>query len=385
MTLSLTSAEQARFAATARALLSPLDQPRLDEWRAQVLEHLTELLEADAGGFILEAPGEARYTLWNLPDEFGREYFDGGWEAETSRELMREMGGGVWSTRLFGERLGLQMPDGFYRTDEYQGFYSRYGIRDAIGFMALPDPPRFARGRSREATAPPALAEAMLTCFRHVFGTEYFGERGLELLRLLLPALEAGVTTRMRLAGKQLALEALFDTAPYGVVVYGLGERRPLYRNAVFASMLDEDPECRRLRATIGAVVLSLSSLIRSGSGIGTNGLGSVTREMRTLRGRYRLRLGLIGEGLFASRRTVVATVERLRPSRPSTRALRDRWNLTPQEVRVARLLVRGWTNRRIAAAMHLSTATTRHYTETLFLKLGVHSRAEATSKILLT
>lgn len=381
MTLTLTSAEQARFTATARALLSPLDLPALDDWRASVLESLASLVNADSGGFILDAPGEMPYTLHNLPDSFGQEYFEQGWDREVSRGLMRELGGGVWSTRLVGERLGLDMPEGFYRSEEYRGFYGRYGIRDSIGFTAIADQGYVA---TRRDGSQPALREGLLTCFHHVYGTEYFGERGVELLRLLVPALEAGITTRLRLAGRQRALEAAFEASPYGIGVYGAGRRRPQYRNRAMVQLLEEEPERRRLRAAVQAAVGSLAR-VAAGEGPVTGGLDGTSRQVRTTRARYQLRLSLIGEGLFTPRPAIMATLERLPPD-PHTlspRLLRERWQLTPQEARVAVLLARGRTNRQIAAAMKLSPATTRHYTEALFLKLDVHSRAQATAKIL--
>lgn len=381
MRLTLMSAEQARFAATARALLSPLDLPSVHAWRARVLAELGALLEADAGGFILESPGEPPYTLRNLPDAFAREYLESVAESERSRALIRELGGGIWSTRLLGERSGIRMPAGWYNSRDYRRFYRRYRIRDAIGFVALPD-----RASDRPRRAPPrsVVPESMLTCFRQVFGTEYFGTRGLELLRLLLPALEAGVTARMRLGGARHALEAAFDASAFGVAVYRLGQRRPWYRNAAFGRILDGEPAAVRLRASLTAGIRALSALVRSDTGVVEEGLDGTSREIRTAQARYRIRVSLMGEGVFDGLPTLLATLERTSRDRPSVRSLRECFRLTVQEARVATLLARGSTNKQIALAMHLSPTTARHYTESLFAKLGVHRRAEATAKILL-
>ncbi|MEJ2184436.1 MAG: LuxR C-terminal-related transcriptional regulator [Gemmatimonadota bacterium] len=375
MTLTLSSTEQARLTAAARALLSPLDLPSTDGWRAEVLEHLTQLLEADAAGFILPVAGEAPYTLCGLPDRFAREYFETGRQAELSRDVLLRRGGGVWSTRLLMRELGLPEPEGWLQSDDYRHFYSRYGIRDAIGFMTY-TAPGAAAGLADEG------AEAVLTCFREVFGTELFGERGLAILELLVPALEAGVTTRLRLAGHERALEAVLDAAPYGILVYDLDGRR-LFANAAFAGIVEGEPEEARLRARIREGIGSMAGLARSGDASGLDAFEGVSREVRTRGTRYRMRLNLIGEGLFTRQPVVLAALERVTRRPPSWRQLQGRWSLTPQEARVAALLATGKSNQEIADALDLSPATARHYTEAVFLKLDVHSRAEAASRIL--
>ena len=75
MSLVLTEREQAHLAATARTLLSPLDVP-VDQWRADVLDRLTNLFGVDAGGFMMPVGDGIPYTLRCLPEEFGREYLE---------------------------------------------------------------------------------------------------------------------------------------------------------------------------------------------------------------------------------------------------------------------------------------------------------------------
>ncbi len=379
MTLTLSAAEQERLAAAARALLSPLDSVSVDRWRARVLDSLAELLEADSAGFLLPVPDGPPYTLHGLPDAFGREYLAADPDGDP-REALRSAGGGVWSTRLLGERLGLSMPEGWFESESYRSFYSRYDVRDGIGFVAFPP--------ARPADEPDGdpegtVAAARLSCFREEFGTEMFGERGLAILRLLLPALEAGVAARVRLAGRARMLGRAFDAAGHGIAVHAPDGRR-LYANRAWTRLLEREGDRERLRRAVEVGVRSVATLAGTGAAAAPEDLGVASREVRTSDARYRTRINLLrDDGLFTGGTVILATIERLTPETPTAEALQERWGLTPQQSRVALLLAQGESNRGIAEAMGLEPTTTRHYTEKVFLKLGVHSRAEAAATIL--
>lgn len=62
---------------------------------------------------------------------------------------------------------------------------------------------------------------------------------------------------------------------------------------------------------------------------------------------------------------------------------LRLRYGFTAAEVRVARLIGEGKSNKHLAAALGVSEHTTRHHTERVLRKLGVHSRSEVASRLL--
>ena len=64
--------------------------------------------------------------------------------------------------------------------------------------------------------------------------------------------------------------------------------------------------------------------------------------------------------------------------SRLADRLIRP--NLTPREMDVLRLVSRGRTNKEMASAMFISEETVKSHMKSLFLKLGVHDRAEAVS-----
>jgi DNA-binding CsgD family transcriptional regulator len=70
-----------------------------------------------------------------------------------------------------------------------------------------------------------------------------------------------------------------------------------------------------------------------------------------------------------------------LRPMTDSE--LRMRYGFTNAELRVARLVGEGKSNKYLAAALGVSEHTTRHHTERVLRKLGVRSRSEVSGRLL--
>src|SRR5690606_29117925 len=74
----------------------------------------------------------------------------------------------------------------------------------------------------------------------------------------------------------------------------------------------------------------------------GVPSLAGASIELRTARAAYRVWTTLLGEHLAGPGPALLVQIERLTPEPPSLPALRERWGLTRQEARVARLLARG-------------------------------------------
>jgi DNA-binding CsgD family transcriptional regulator len=386
MQLVLTAAEQNQFAQTARVLLSPLDEP-VGPWRENVLAHMGRLLQSPMGGFVLPTGEPPPYSLHNLPDAFARDYFAMFQRPERAIRVLQRGDLRIWNTRTLVENAGLSVEEGWFATDEYRDLYSRYDIREGMGFVvpaAEPPLPLFAGGTSDDsAAAPIPTMGAVLTCFNDVFGTEAFGERGLAMLRMLLPALEAGVAGRVRLGWLRRTLHEAFDAVQDGLELRDAAGRL-LHANVALTRIVKGDPQSERISDAMEHVCSALRGTLRSSPGYGAiTALDAVTRDVRTDHARYRVRGQFVSSSTFGAGTTIIISVAQLTPSPPSLEALQERWELTPQEARVALLLAQGHSNARIAEELQLGAATTRHYTEAVFLKLRVHSRAEAARRIL--
>jgi DNA-binding CsgD family transcriptional regulator len=71
----------------------------------------------------------------------------------------------------------------------------------------------------------------------------------------------------------------------------------------------------------------------------------------------------------------VLVLVERTRPLLPTVSHLRSRFRLTTREAEVALLLAEGLSDADISRILGMSIHTARHHGESIFTKVGVHSR----------
>ncbi len=77
---------------------------------------------------------------------------------------------------------------------------------------------------------------------------------------------------------------------------------------------------------------------------------------------------------------TVPEPVAGVAPGRRGRRSFNGIEQLTPREIDVLRVLARGDTNKQIAAALGLTPKTVMHHSVSIYAKLGVRGRAEATA-----
>jgi DNA-binding CsgD family transcriptional regulator len=377
MDLVLSGAEQRRLGTAVRVLMGGLDRP-LEIWRGEVLRSLAGLFDGSMGGFVLAADDGRPYSLHNLPDVFAREYFEHFQGMDVSVATLEEQGGGIWTTRSLSASTGLSVEEGYRGSEAYRAFYSRYGIEDAIGVAILA--PEAARLADAPPPPSPLRVPVVLTCFHHVFGTPNFGERGVALFRLLLPALEAGIAARVRLNWMGRLLRDTLDLVDEGVLVAD-ADGRVLHTNVALQEILAGDVEAERLRWALEVARRGVAELFMERAAEESADIRHASTEVRTEAARYRVRGHLLEQP--SGDPAIVVSVQRLTPEAPTPEELRARWGLSPQESRVALLLARGLSNAAIAGELGLKPTTTRHYTETVYLKLQVRSRAEAARRVM--
>ncbi len=106
-------------------------------------------------------------------------------------------------------------------------------------------------------------------------------------------------------------------------------------------------------------------------------------RARRRVEGRERLRAALeIFEGLGAEP-WIEQTNDELRSAGAIRRnPVADPDELSPQEVRVARAVAGGATNKEVAAQLYLSPKTIDFHLGRVYRKLGIHSRTELATKV---
>jgi DNA-binding CsgD family transcriptional regulator len=108
-------------------------------------------------------------------------------------------------------------------------------------------------------------------------------------------------------------------------------------------------------------------------------------RERQTKEAREHLRVAEelfsdFGAYGFAER----ARVElRATGQRMSERTTTSRFELTPQETQISRLVARGATNREIASELFISASTVEYHLHKVFLKVGVRSRSQLARRML--
>lgn len=201
-----------------------------------------------------------------------------------------------------------------------------------------------------------------------------FGERGAELLQLLLPAFKAGVNAQRRLAQHRAGLLRLLDSLDRGLEIFD-EQGRPLHQNPALGSLLEGEPQAQRIRDRVQQIALAVSGLLRRRTGACLKPSGPLCCEVRTGTAIYRLTGAVLGQALLGPDLTIGVGIERVTPEPISDPALKERYRLTPREVQVARLLGQGDSSAEIARSLGISRYTARHHTENVMRKLDVRSR----------
>ena len=361
MTLTLTSVDIARLQAALTTLASPFDHASTEAWRFAAFESVRALLEAEKGFHMLPIAGE-QLVVGPITDSEGYAAWQQYYHTQDTGFLIRrrELGLEVCNRAMVYDIPALK------RTEIYNDFSVYYEFQDPI-LMTL----------DLYAEGPPAA----LVFYHEDESTPEFGERGLDLLRLLLPAFKAGVRTCQRLARQRAALYRAFDQSGQCLMLCNL-RGGVLHETPGLGVLLASEPEAERVRRAMLPVAHRLGAILRARKSVGdaadvVTGAAEVAEcELRTAGARYRIWGTLVGDALIMADPVVLVQVERLAARPLTTDELRQQYRLTPREVEVAQMLATGSSNAEIARTLGVRPRTAEQHVAHVLAKLGLHSRA---------
>lgn len=344
-----------------RVLLSPHDYGSIDEWRAAVNAEAMAATGADAAMFQLMLPG--------VVPHYSRELCMKGLEGYPEFMPGFERQRGIFRRALAlgaGNRhmLWLDHLEWFYGSAYFNEWIARLKAFDTL----------FAAARSRGSPYP-----AMLHLYHeHPSRGRRFDGSDVRLMQLVCPALEAGVRAAERSLGHRASFVASLDTRRDGALVFD-PRGKLLYQNRSFGTM--------------APVKRDRGVLVDVGRGMATGLLSddasvrfdpATARQATSVAGEILLLTAvLIAEGVFDVGPVALVTVHANDDAyQPDEGTLRDRFDLTPRQAEVARLLARRLTNVEIAQRLHVSPNTARHHTEAVMGKLDVTDRREVETRI---
>lgn len=363
MRISLSSADLTRLEVVLQTLLSPLAHPSVAAWRTSVSRSVKDLFQADKAACILGMEGEDFLVGADVDMAGFRAYQDYYWKLDVGyQQRRRALGLEVNNLAMVYDIATLGT------TEVYNDFSRRYGFLDAL-----------AASTDLDASSAPG---GIVVYHDHEAGAE-FGERGVALMHLLLPALKSGITMCVRFAHRRAALAQFLDTLPGGCLAVDMANV-VVHQSRGLDALLAHDPERNRVAVELRQLAASLAAGLRSRATIGRlDGSLQSARLLRTGHARYQCRGSYLGGGAGDPDALVLVTIDRVAVAPPTDAELRRKFGLTPRETEVARLLEQGCTNRGIAATLGFSIHTAERHTERVLAKMGLHSRAAVAATLM--
>ncbi|HUQ98872.1 MAG TPA: helix-turn-helix transcriptional regulator [Gemmatimonadaceae bacterium] len=362
--ISLGLDEHDALRAALAILLSPLDAIDPDSWRGQVGTAFCDLLGANCSAFLIDAPGMAKIYSEDYPQKTLDAYAGYYSAIDVSSQKRDALGLEVWN---YATLHGPDMRD-FRKSEIYRDFLVPNGICDAMGLTVR------MRGTAREAT---------IFCYRDKPDTPEFGDRGLALLGLLLPAFKAGVRDLIRYASQRQSLDAHLDSLTEGIRICDL-EGKTIHQNPAFTAVLKAEPTSQRIQKGIEEVLQLLVAFNRERSGNADALAGRrISLEVHTHTASYEVRGNFLGRELHGALPRIAIAVQALPANTAlSDRALQERYRLTVRELEITRRLAQGQSTKEVAFACGISLHTARRHTESIFTKLGVRNRSQIGPKL---
>ena len=160
-------------------------------------------------------------------------------------------------------------------------------------------------------------------------------------------------------------------------VVAAVGRRDDAMAATLHGSLAEALPKLQ-LGISAQPAAVYFAAVAEARSRFGARAFDAVVAEGTLLAWDAALAAGLEYGSRLASRAAPRASVDVGRPAEARVSGQVER--LTPRELDVLRLLARGDTNKDIATALGLRPKTVMHHSVTIYGKLGVRGRAEATA-----
>jgi len=357
VSVTLSSLELTEIESALTTLVSPLSFDRITDWRNASRLAVERVIGADRSAGMLPCADEpfAEHHPDLLPAI--NDYLDYFHTLDVGLHIRRrELGLEVchWSTVYDMKEL--------VKSEIYNDFSAPHGMLDCTGLVYDFDP---------------ALPPAALLYYHESEESRPFGERGLALLRLLMPAFKAGVHSCLRLATQRAALGQLFDRMEGALACFD-AKGAVVQQNAAMTKLLSAEPQRDRLLAQMCAAANEMaSSMRRTTRHVHRDAPTSPWRDVRTTSKHYRLSVSLLPAGLLAPQSMIVVVLDLLDRQERTDAELRATYALTSREIQIARLLAARLQTPEIADLLGMSVHTARRHTEHVLMKLGVHSRRE--------
>lgn len=356
MTMHLGREDVRGLESAFRTMLSPLAYADPDEWRLEAMRSARSMVGADIACFCLALESRPLYltepALRPVITAIEDHYAESDVDLDARR---REVGLEVAHvSMLFDMRA-------FRRSEFWSDFVVPYRLYDTTMLLADVGPGGSPAGLFFHHDEPRPAAP--------------FGERELDLLRLLVPAVKAGVATCLeRHCDRGVALRTI-DAVQSALGLCDV-QGRMVHANPAFVRLLREDSLPEKLLWASRTTARECLEGIRAGGEKGS--CPKPWRLIRTPAGTYRLCVSLLGWDELA-----VISIERHGDDGGDPDALRRRFGLSPRQAEVAILLVARKTNAEIASELGISAHTARRHTEQVLLRLGVRSRRDVRNRVL--
>ena len=385
MSISFTSSDLQRLQTAQRLLLSPPESGPISEWVTSVCEAMRHLFTTDHV-YYLEPDGLLVRPSWQDTRNGG---ITSGGDASPNASasaptlfVRAEAAGEPFEKGIQRHFQGFE--DGFSQFQEAHPTLQHRIIRSA-GPCAVHDAPlhdmvlREQLDIYQEVFRPPQIdrqmalsvplpqGEAMLIAgYENSRAAPFNGKRH-QMLNLLVPAFEAGIRFRQRVADAEQRVVEMIDAVDTALLLFD--ERGCLvHRSQAFAmlcrtnALSEEDAH---------ALYTTAQALVQDAQSPATDAPLMCTRTVTICSEAYVLRLTTLDR---ATRGTLVS-VERDAPF-PSAHTIQQHFGLTPRQGEVALLIAEGYTDAEIASRLFISVNTVHRHVARVLAALNVPSRS---------